>query len=137
MECSLWSALTDHHIKTPMGMTAENLAEKYKLTREDADKFALLSQQRWANAQKNGRFKEEIVPIPFKNRKTGADEYFQVDEHPKPQTTMESLGKLPSVFKKNGTVTAGNASGEFFTSIQLVSWNNVCHSLFPQSLRRL
>lgn len=112
VQCSLWAALTDSYCKTPMGVTAENLAEKYNITREDADKFALLSQQRWAAAQKGGRFKEEIVPIPFKNRKTGAEEHFEIDEHPKPQTTMESLSRLPTVFKKNGTVTAGNASGE-------------------------
>lgn len=111
MECSLWAALTDKNINTPMGVTAENLAEKYNITREEADKFALMSQQRWASAQKNGRFKEEIVAIPFKNKKTGVEEHFEIDEHPKPQTTMESLGKLPSVFKKGGTVTAGNASG--------------------------
>lgn len=108
MECALWSALTDWHIGLPMGITAENLAEKYGLTREDCDKFSLISQQRWKAAQDSGKFKDEIVPIMFKNRKTGIDEPFQVDEHPKPATTLETLAKLPSVFKKGGTVTAGS-----------------------------
>ncbi|KAI1303563.1 3-ketoacyl-CoA thiolase, mitochondrial [Halotydeus destructor] len=111
MECSLWSTLTDHHIKTPMGVTAENLAVKYNITRQQADEFALQSQKRWKDALDNGRFKEELVGIPFKNRKTGQEEMFLIDEHPRPQTTMEILAKLPTVFKKGGTVTAGNASG--------------------------
>jgi len=106
-ECSIWSTLTDHHIKTPMGITAENLSEKYNITRKDCDEFALLSQQRWKQAQISGKFKSEIVPIPFKNRKTGNVDLFEIDEHPKPNTTIESLNKLPAVFKKDGTVTAG------------------------------
>jgi len=111
VECSIWSTLTDYHINTPMGITAENLAEKYKISRRDCDEFALLSQKRWKAAQDAGKFKSEIVPIPFKNKKTGNVDLFEVDEHPKPQTTIESLSKLPAVFKKDGTVTAGNASG--------------------------
>lgn len=111
MECSIWSTLTDHHVKIPMGLTAENLSEKYGLTREDCDRFSLLSQQRWAKANADGKFKDEIVPVPIKNRKTGGFDAFEVDEHPKPKTTMENLAKLPTVFKKNGTVTAGSASG--------------------------
>jgi acetyl-CoA acyltransferase 2 len=111
LECALWATLTDHHIKTPMGVTAENLAEKYKLTREECDAFAIKSQQNWKRALDEGRFKAEMVGIPFKNRKTGKEEIFEVDEHPKPATTMEMLAKLPTVFKKGGTVTAGNASG--------------------------
>lgn len=111
LECALWAALTDGHIKTPMGVTAENLAEKYKITREEADKFALQSQKRWKAAQDAGRFKEEMVGISFKNKKTGKEDVWDVDEHPRPETTMEILGKLPPVFKKDGTVTAGNASG--------------------------
>jgi hypothetical protein len=95
-----------------MAITAENLAEKYKISREECDKYALQSHQRWAKAQNSGRFEEEIVPIVFKNKKTGQDDFFKVDEHPKPQSTLEELAKLPALFKKNGTVTAGNASGE-------------------------
>lgn len=111
MECSIWSTLTDHHIKTPMGITAENLAEKYNISRKDCDEFALLSQKRWKAAYDAGKFKSEIVPIPFKNKKTGGVDQFEMDEHPKPATTIEGLGKLPAVFKKEGTVSAGNASG--------------------------
>lgn len=111
IECALWSTLTDIHIKTPMGVTAENLAEKYNISREECDQFALKSQLNWARAAQEGRFKEEMVPIIFKNRKTGQDEPFELDEAVRPKTTMESLGKLPTVFKKGGTVTAGNASG--------------------------
>lgn len=93
----------------PMGITAENLAKKYNISREDTDKFALRSQQRWGAAQKNGNFKEEIVPVPLKIK--GKEVLFEVDEHPKPDSSLEVLAKLPSVFKKDGTVTAGNASG--------------------------
>ena len=96
-------------VPTPMGITAENLAEKYGITREQCDAYALQSQQRWAKAQEEGVFKDEIEPIEVKTKKTS--EIFSVDEHPRPNTTMESLGKLPAVFKKSGTVTAGNASG--------------------------
>ena len=92
-----------------MAITAENLAVKYNLTRQDCDQFALLSQQRWADAHKNGRFANEIVPVPLKVR--GKEVLFDTDEHPKPETTMEILGKLPTAFKKDGVVTAGNASG--------------------------
>lgn len=109
MECALWSALTDWYVKTPMAITAENLAEKYNISREDCDKFALLSQKRWADAQKSGKFKNEVVPVPVKVK--GKEIAFEVDEHPKPETTMEILAKLPTAFKKGGVVTAGNASG--------------------------
>ncbi|XP_065051325.1 3-ketoacyl-CoA thiolase, mitochondrial-like [Rhopilema esculentum] len=109
MEDTLWAGLTDEHIKLPMAITAENLAEMYGVTRLDCDEFAIQSQQRWANAQEKGHFKEEIAPVTLKTRK--GDQIFDVDEHPKPATTLEGLSKLPPVFKKNGTVTAGNASG--------------------------
>lgn len=109
IECGLWSTLTDVHIKTPMGITAENLAVKYNISRTDADEFALKSQKNWKRALDEGRFKAEIVPVMIKGKK--GPEEFTVDEHPRPQSTMESLGKLPAVFKKDGTVTAGNASG--------------------------
>jgi len=109
LEDTLWAGLTDQYIKTPMGITAENLAVKYKLTREDTDKYAQQSQARWGEAQKNGRFASEIVAVPIKTRK-GVKE-FSVDEHPRPDVTLAQLAKLPNVFKKDGTVSAGNASG--------------------------
>lgn len=109
LEDSLWQSLTDQHIKTPMGVTAENLAAKYNITREEVDRFALQSQQRWAQANEKGYFKEEIAPISLKIKRQ--DVVMDADEHPKPKTTMETLGKLPTVFKKDGVVTAGSASG--------------------------
>ncbi|KAL4225460.1 3-ketoacyl-CoA thiolase [Mactra antiquata] len=109
LEDVLWAGLTDTYTKFPMAITAENLAEQYNLSREDCDKYALQSQQRWAAAQTNGVFQAEITPIEVKGRK--GVEVFDTDEHPKPKSTIESLSKLPAVFKKGGTVTAGNASG--------------------------
>lgn len=106
---TLWEALTDSYCNTPMAITAENLGDKYGVTREDADRYALQSQQRWAEAQQAGRFKDEIAPIEVSiKRKTVV---FDTDEHPRPETTLETLAKLPPVFKKDGLVTAGNASG--------------------------
>ncbi|KAK3581526.1 hypothetical protein CHS0354_031868 [Potamilus streckersoni] len=109
LEDTLWSGLTDSYVQMPMAITAENLAEQYKITREDCDRYSLKTQQRWAAAQKAGVYKTEIVPVTLKGKKGPED--FAVDEHPRPETTMEILTKLPPVFKKNGTVTAGNASG--------------------------
>ncbi|XP_071536813.1 3-ketoacyl-CoA thiolase, mitochondrial isoform X1 [Panulirus ornatus] len=109
MEDTLWASLTDSYCKSPMGITAENLAAKYTVTRQDADDFALRSQMNWKNAQENGHFDDEIAPITVKTKKGPVD--MTVDEHPKPQTVSESLAKLPPVFKKDGTVTAGTASG--------------------------
>jgi acetyl-CoA C-acetyltransferase/acetyl-CoA acyltransferase 2 len=109
LEDSLWSALTDSYCNTPMAMTAENLAVKYGISRQDCDAFALSSQQRWAAAQEKGFFKDEIAPVELTVKKQTVS--FDKDEHARPQTTMEILGKLPPVFKKDGTVTAGNASG--------------------------
>ncbi|KAI3628900.1 acetyl-CoA C-acyltransferase [Malassezia furfur] len=107
---SLASSLVDQvPVPTPMGVTAENLAVKYGITREQCDQFALQSQQRWAEANKNGAFKDEIEPIEVKVKK--ATETFEVDEHPRANASLESLAKLPPVFKKDGVVTAGNASG--------------------------
>jgi acetyl-CoA acyltransferase 2 len=102
--------LVDKHTGLPMAMTAENLAEQKGVSREEADGIALQSQQRWAAAQEAGRFKEEITPIMIKDRKKG-EIAFEVDEHARPQTKLENLTKLKALFKKNGTVTAGNASG--------------------------
>lgn len=108
-EDSLWTGLTDLHCNLPMGLTAEKLGEQYKLTRQEVDQFALKSQQLWKAASDGGRFKEEIVPVPVKIKKQTVE--VTVDEHPRPQTTIESLAKLPPVFKENGLVTAGSASG--------------------------
>ncbi|HHH28199.1 MAG TPA: acetyl-CoA C-acyltransferase, partial [Polyangiaceae bacterium] len=106
---TLWASLTDSYCNTPMAVTAENLAEKYGITREDCDAFALKSQQRWAAAQESGGFADEMVSIELETRK--GPKVINKDEHPRPQSTMETLAKLPPVFKKDGVVTAGNASG--------------------------
>jgi acetyl-CoA acyltransferase 2 len=104
----LWECLTDSYTGLPMAMTAENLAVQYGLSREDVDAVAIASQDRWAAAQAAGRFADEIVPLELKSRKGTVT--FAVDEHPR-ASTMETLAKLPPVFKKDGFVTAGNASG--------------------------
>jgi acetyl-CoA acetyltransferase family protein len=106
---TLWAALTDSYSNTPMAVTAENLAEKYGITREQCDAYAVKSQQRWAAAQESGAFADEIAPVEIKGRKGPVT--VARDEHPRPETTMETLAKLPPVFKKDGVVTAGNASG--------------------------
>lgn len=102
----LWCAFNDYH----MGITAENVAEKYNISREEQDELALRSQQRAEAAIKEGKFKEEIVPVEIPRRK-GDPVIFDTDEHPRFGTTMEALAKLKPAFKKDGTVTAGNASG--------------------------
>ncbi len=106
---TLWDALTDSYAQTPMAVTAENLAVKYGITRQQCDEFALTSQQRWAAANEKGFFKDEIAPLEIAGKKGPVT--VAVDEHPRPQTTLEILGKLAPVFKKDGVVTAGNASG--------------------------
>ena len=106
---SLWEALTDSYTGQPMAITAENLAVEYKLTRQDCDAYALSSQRRWAAANEAGRFKEEIAPIEIAGKKGPIS--FAVDEGPRPQSTAEALAGLRPVFKKDGVVTAGNASG--------------------------
>jgi len=102
----LWDAFNDYH----MGVTAENIAEKWGLTREMQDEFALSSQLKAEKAVKEGRFKDEIVPVEIPQRK-GDPIVFDTDEFPKFGSTIEKLGKLKPAFKKGGTVTAGNASG--------------------------
>ena len=92
-----------------MGITAENLAVKWNISREEQDAFAVESQRRAAAAIAEGRFKSQIVPIVMKGRK--GDVTFDTDEHVKASTTMETLAKMKPAFKKDGTVTAGNASG--------------------------
>ncbi|HHO50089.1 MAG TPA: acetyl-CoA C-acetyltransferase [Deltaproteobacteria bacterium] len=104
----LWECLTDTNTNMPMAITAENLAERHGISREDADTYGLLSQQRWAAAQEAGRFDDEIVPLELKTRKGTIT--FSIDEHPR-ATTPEGMAKLPPVFKEGGTVTAGTASG--------------------------
>jgi acetyl-CoA C-acetyltransferase len=94
----------------PMGITAENLASKYAISRQEQDDFAFESQQRTARAMEEGRFEEQIVPIHIPVRK-GEPIEFKVDEHPRPQTTKEALSKLQPVFLEGGTVTAGSSSG--------------------------
>ena len=93
-----------------MAETAENLADEGKIARADQDAFALRSQQRWAKAQAAGFFKNEIVPVSVPGKK-GAVTVFDTDEHPRPDTSLESLAKLKGVVREGGTVTAGNASG--------------------------
>ncbi|KAF9897398.1 3-ketoacyl-CoA thiolase, mitochondrial, partial [Lobosporangium transversale] len=110
LEDTLAASLVDRFPKDcPMGITAENLAKQHNISRQDCDEYALLSQQRWAAANKAGRFNSEIVPVEYKVKK--AVESLGHDEHARPTTTIETLAKLPSVFLKEGTVTAGNASG--------------------------
>ena len=106
---SMVAVLTDPFGAGHMGITAENLAAKWNISREEQDALALESQRRAAAAQAEGRFKEQIVPIVKKTRK--GDVIFDTDEHLKPNTTMETLAKMRPTYKKNGTVTAGNASG--------------------------
>lgn len=93
-----------------MGLTAENIAEKYGITRDDQDQFSVTSQNRAEAAIKEGRFKDEIVPVMMPQKK-GDPIAFDTDEHPRAGTTIEQLAKLRAAFKKDGTVTAGNASG--------------------------
>ena len=92
-----------------MGITAENISERYQISREMQDKFALTSQTRAVDAIENGKFKEQIIPIEIKTRK--GIEIFDKDEHVKPDTTLDTLSNLKAAFKKDGSVTAGNASG--------------------------
>jgi 3-oxoadipyl-CoA thiolase len=97
-------------IAVSLGETAENVAERYGVTREEQDRFALESQRRAAAAIREGRFRDEIVPVPIPQRR-GETVLFDTDEHPRPDTTLEALAALPPVFRKGGTVTAGNSSG--------------------------
>jgi acetyl-CoA acetyltransferase family protein len=109
LEDWLWEGLTDPYAGCSMAITAENCAVKYGITREEADAYALRSQQLAHQAWTSGIMKEEVVPVEIKGRKgvTVIDQ----DDHMRPETTMEILAKLPAAFKKDGVVTAGNASG--------------------------
>ena len=101
----LWDAFHGYH----MGITAENVAEKFQITREDQDKFALNSQEKALEAQKKNKFNDEIINFKIKSKK--AEINFNKDEHPREGLNIDALSRLKPVFKKNGTVTAGNASG--------------------------
>jgi acetyl-CoA acetyltransferase family protein len=109
LEDTLWSALLDTHCGCTMAGTAENCAAKYNVSREEQDAYAIRSQHLADKAWKEGRLKEEVVPVEIKSRK--GVELFSQDDHMRPESTMEGLAKLPAAFSKNGCVTAGNASG--------------------------
>jgi acetyl-CoA C-acetyltransferase len=101
----LWDAFHGYH----MGVTAENVATKYQVTRDDQDNFALKSQKKALQAQKDNKFKNEIINFKIKSKKNEVD--FMKDEHPREGINLDALKRLKPVFKKDGTVTAGNASG--------------------------
>jgi len=110
MSDGLWDGLTDSYCGLIMGLTAENLAEKYDLSREEQDEIALRSHNCAEAATKEGKFKDEILPVEIPQRK-GDPIVFDTDEHFRPGLTMEKLARLKPTFKKGGTVTAGNSSG--------------------------
>ena len=101
----LWDSFNNYH----MGITAENVAEKFQVTREDQDKFALNSQEKALKAQKENKFNDEIISFKIKSKKAEID--FNKDEHPREGINLDSLSRLKPVFKNEGTVTAGNSSG--------------------------
>jgi acetyl-CoA C-acetyltransferase len=107
----VWDGLNDHYTGQIMGMTAENVAERYNISREDQDEFAYISQMRAKKAVEGKRFRDEIVPVVIPGRRGKKEIIVDTDEHPRPDTTLEKLSKLPPMFKEGGTVTAGNASG--------------------------
>ena len=100
----LWDAFNGYH----MGITAENVATKWQITRKEQDEFALSSQSKTEKAQEEGKFKNEIVPVVMRNKNN--DHRFEIDEHPRAGMTLEKLKKLKPTFKNNGTVTPGNSS---------------------------
>lgn len=106
---SMWDSLTNLGIGPPMGVTAENVAAKYGVTREEQDELSLSSQQRAVKAIEEGRFKDEIIPIEIAGKK--GNTIIDTDEYPKKDATLEGLAKLKATFIDNGTVTPGNASG--------------------------
>ena len=110
-EDTLWEALRDSQCGLSMAETAERLAEQYHISRDAVDCFAALSQARAKRAWDSGVFDGEVIPVPVQNRKTRVTEAWAADEHMRPGTTPEVLAKLPPYFKKDGVVTAGNASG--------------------------
>ncbi len=132
LEDSLWSALLDTHCGCTMAATAENCATKYGVSRDEQDRYAIRSQQLAAAAWEAGRFNDEVVPVEVTSRK--GVEVFAQDDHMRPDSTLESLAKLPAAFSKNGCVTAGNASGivDGGAALLLASANAVkAHGLKP------
>lgn len=111
LEDALWEALKDSQCGLSMAETAEKLAAQYGLSRAAVDEVALMSQQRARDAWAAGRYADELAPVPITNRKTKQAEPWAADEHMRPDTTPEALAKLPPYFRKDGVVTAGNASG--------------------------
>ena len=111
LEDSLWDSLLDTYCDLPMGDTAENLGQRYGVTRADADAYALASQQRARAAWEAGAFRNEVIPVPVRHPKTKQTMEWAADEHMRPESTAEGLAKLQPVFRKDGLVTAGNASG--------------------------
>ncbi len=109
LEDTLLTGLFDTFAGVPMGITAENLAEQYKLTQDEVDAFSVLSQQRFAAAQEGGRLSEEISPVELKSKKGST--FFSKDEHGRPESTVEGYKRLPKVFKKDGVIHPGAASG--------------------------
>jgi acetyl-CoA C-acetyltransferase len=119
----VWKGMQEPIIGVGMGLTAENLAEKYQISRQEQDAFAVLSHQRAAKAIAEGKFFNEITPISIPVRR-GEPVVFDTDEHPRPDTSLEGLAKLPAIFKKEGTVTAGNACGmnDAAAAVVVVEW---------------
>jgi len=111
LEDSLWDSLRDTYCDLPMGDTAESLGQSYGVTRADADAYALASQQRARAAWDAGAFRNEVIPVPVRHPKTKQTVEWAADEHMRPESTAEGLAKLQPVFRKDGLVTAGNASG--------------------------
>jgi len=109
LEDSLWSGLTDTFVNMPMAITAENLAEQYKISQEEVDSYSVRSQTNYARAKTEGFLAKELVPVQVTEGKKSFS--IDSDEHPRPQTTLEGLQKLPKVFKKDGVIHAGAASG--------------------------
>ena len=111
LEDSLWEALRDAHCGLTMAETAERLADRYQIPREAVDCYAARSQAGARDAWASGAMADEVVPVTIKDRKSRADVSWAADEHMRPDTTPEALAKLPPYFRKDGVVTAGNASG--------------------------
>jgi len=109
MEDMLWTSLIDSYAQMPMALTAEKLAEQYAITQDAVDEYSVLSQRRFAAAQEGGRLEAELAPMELPSRKGPV--LFAKDEHNRPQTTVEGLRKLPRLFKKDGVIHAGAASG--------------------------
>ena len=111
LEDGLFEGLRDSHAGCSMGETAESLAAQYGVTREDCEEFSIRSQQAAATAWREGEFRDEVIPVPIRDRKLKQDVPWAVDEHIRAEATRESLARLPALFREGGTVTAGTASG--------------------------